>query len=235
MQRARSTPAQRAGDAAEDLAAARLAAAGWTILSRNLRLGRDELDIVAVDPGPPAALVVVEVRRRGRRDYGVAEETLGWPKRRALRRAVGALLGIASLPDGRVLPALPVRVDLVALDPGSDGRTSVTAPPRDPPVDLALQPDRAGPCATLPAAAARPRWSTHARTGARRLGAHTRITARTGRCPPAGRRRAGSRAPAGDPRRHQPQEVTQCPPSRCASCSRPASTSDTRPAAGTPR
>ena len=125
MARSSSTPAQRAGDVAEALVATRLAAAGWTILARNLRLGRDELDLVAVDPGPPPALVVVEVRRRGRRDYGLAEETLDHRKRAALRRAIGALLDAGSLPDGRALPALPVRVDLVAVDRGPDGRTAV--------------------------------------------------------------------------------------------------------------
>ena len=52
MERTRTTDAQRIGDAAEELAAARLAAAGWTILARNVRLGRDELDLVAIDPGP---------------------------------------------------------------------------------------------------------------------------------------------------------------------------------------
>ena len=125
MARINSTPAQRAGDEAEALVAGRLLAAGWTILARNLRLGRDELDLVAVDPGPPPALVVVEVRRRGRRDYGLAEETLDHRKRAALRRAIGALLEGGVLPDGRLLPALPVRVDLVAVDRDPDGGTAV--------------------------------------------------------------------------------------------------------------
>ena len=125
MTRETSTPAQLAGDEAEALVAARLAAAGWTILARNLRLGRDELDIVAVDPGPPRWLVVVEVRRRGRRDFGLAEETLDYRKRKALRRAIAALGGAPALPDGTPLPPLPLRVDLVALDVGRDGTTSV--------------------------------------------------------------------------------------------------------------
>ena len=41
MQRATSTAAQRIGDAGEALVASRLEAAGWTILARNVRLGRD--------------------------------------------------------------------------------------------------------------------------------------------------------------------------------------------------
>jgi len=125
MERARTTAAQRIGDAGEDLAAAMLAAAGWTILARNVRLGRHELDAVAVDPGPPASLVVVEVRRRGRRDFGLAEESLDHRKRLALRRGVGELLAVGRLPDGRRLPALPLRVDLVAIDTGADGATAI--------------------------------------------------------------------------------------------------------------
>ncbi len=103
----------------------RWSARGWTILARNLRVGRDELDLVALDPGPPAALVVVEVRRRGRRDFGLAEESLDHRKRAALRRAVGTLCWTRTLPDGRPLPRLPVRVDLVAIDSGPDGAPSV--------------------------------------------------------------------------------------------------------------
>ncbi|HEY8800297.1 MAG TPA: YraN family protein, partial [Candidatus Limnocylindrales bacterium] len=58
------TAAQRTGDATEDLVADRLIGAGWTILGRNVRVGRGELDIVAIDRGPPPELVIVEVRWR---------------------------------------------------------------------------------------------------------------------------------------------------------------------------
>lgn len=125
VQRVTSTVAQRIGDAAEQLVADRLTAAGWSILARNLRVGRAELDLLAIDPGPPRTLVVVEVRRRGRRDFGLAEESLDWRKRTALRRVVGGLLEAGVLPDGRALPALPFRVDLVAIDPASDGRPTI--------------------------------------------------------------------------------------------------------------
>ena len=125
MHRTTSTDAQRIGDAGERLVSARLEVAGWTILARNMRLGRDELDLVAIDPGPPPALVVLEVRRRGRRDFGLAEETLDYRKRAALRRGIGALLASGTLPDGRPLPSGPIRVDLVAVDRREDGRLSV--------------------------------------------------------------------------------------------------------------
>jgi putative endonuclease len=125
MQRRTTTAAQLAGDVAEDEAAGRLEQAGWTIIGRNVRIGRSELDIVAVDPGPPRSLVVVEVRWRNRRDFGLAEETLDYRKRAALRRAIGVLLEAGALPDGTRLPALALRVDLVAVDPGPDGGLSV--------------------------------------------------------------------------------------------------------------
>jgi Holliday junction resolvase-like predicted endonuclease len=110
------TTARRRGDKAEGFVVSSLIAAGWTILGRNVRVGRDELDLVAVDPGPPSSIVVVEVRRRGRRDFGLAEETVDWRKRRALRRAIAALRLAQRLPDGTLLPDLGWRFDLVAVE-----------------------------------------------------------------------------------------------------------------------
>jgi len=110
------TDAQTRGDEAEAAVAAGLAAHGWTILARNMRAGRGELDIVAVDPGPPRTLVVVEVRRRSRRDFGLAEESVDRRKRVSLRAAIGRLLE-DGLPGGTVLPSLPLRVDLVVVEP----------------------------------------------------------------------------------------------------------------------
>jgi putative endonuclease len=111
----RRTPAQLSGDAAEALVADRLAGLGWAILARNLHVGRAELDILAVDPGPPRELVVVEVRFRARRDFGLAEETITHRKRQLLRGAVAALR------ERDQLPALPSRFDLVVVEPGSAG------------------------------------------------------------------------------------------------------------------
>jgi len=70
------TGSQLAGDAAERLVAERLRTAGWTILGLNVHVGRAELDIVAIDPAPPARLVVVEVRKRRSREFGLPEETV---------------------------------------------------------------------------------------------------------------------------------------------------------------
>ena len=67
------------------LVASRLAEAGWTVLARNVHVGRHELDLVAIDPGPPAALVVIEVRWRAGRGFGLPEETVDHRKRARVR------------------------------------------------------------------------------------------------------------------------------------------------------
>jgi putative endonuclease len=115
------TQSQAAGDAAEILVADRLAAAGWTILARQVRAGHGELDILAIDPGPPAALVAVEVRWRGRREFGLAEETFDRRKHASVVRTAQRLLERNRLPDGRTLPSLPLRVDLVVVEPAPPG------------------------------------------------------------------------------------------------------------------
>jgi Holliday junction resolvase-like predicted endonuclease len=99
----------------------RLEALGWTILARNLHVGRHELDVVAIDPGPPAALVAVEVRWRQSRAFGLPEETFDWRKRRRMRDAAFGLLDRGHLPDGDPLPRLPLRFDLVLVEPPSGG------------------------------------------------------------------------------------------------------------------
>lgn len=91
---------------------------GWHILGRQVRVGRAELDLVATDPGPPGALVIVEVRWRSRRDFGLPEETVDGRKRARLHRAGFALLESGQLPDGTSLPMLPLRFDLIVVEPG---------------------------------------------------------------------------------------------------------------------
>jgi Holliday junction resolvase-like predicted endonuclease len=111
------TAAQRAGDDAETLVAERLVEQGWSILARNVHVGRHELDLVAVDPGAPPRLVIVEVRLRSTRTFGLAEETVDFRKRRHLRDAAWTMLAAGTLPDGRPLPAHPLRFDIVVVEP----------------------------------------------------------------------------------------------------------------------
>jgi len=113
------TAAQRAGDNAESIVADQLTEAGWRVMARQLRVGRAEIDLLAIDPGPPAALVVIEVRWRSRRDYGLAEETVDGRKRSRLHHAAFTLLGGGVLPNGAPLPALPIRFDLIVVEPGA--------------------------------------------------------------------------------------------------------------------
>ena len=112
------TDAQRSGDGAEALVADRLTAAGWVILARNVHVGRYELDLVVVDPGPPRALVAVEVRWRAGRAFGLPEETVDHRKRSRVRAAAYGLLERGILPDGSPVPHLPLRFDLVVVEPG---------------------------------------------------------------------------------------------------------------------
>lgn len=110
------TDSQALGDRAESRVEEALVGRGWTILARQVRVGRGELDLVVVDPGPPRMLVIVEVRWRRSRAFGLAEETLDHRKRAHLRAALGRLLE-EGLAGGITLPSLAVRVDLVVVEP----------------------------------------------------------------------------------------------------------------------
>ncbi len=83
-----TTRAQRIGRAAEDAAALALEREGMTILGRNVRIGRLEIDILARQ-GPVVA--VVEVRSRGAGAWVGAFTSVDWKKRARLRAAGRAL------------------------------------------------------------------------------------------------------------------------------------------------
>ena len=72
----------------EDLAAAYLHSIGYEIRGRNVRVGRDELDIIAWDP-EDQVLVFAEVKTRTEktREGFHPEMTAAADKRRCLRRA----------------------------------------------------------------------------------------------------------------------------------------------------
>jgi putative endonuclease len=86
------------GRVAEALVTQGLDARGWKVLWRNLRVGRLELDLVALHGG---VLHVVEVRSRVGAHAGDPLETVGPAKRRALSRAVAAAMARGLLPRGR--------------------------------------------------------------------------------------------------------------------------------------
>lgn len=81
---------RRTGQIAEDLVAARLAAAGWEIVERNARTRHGELDLVALDGH---ALVFVEVKAaRDGTGYGPTRpiESVDFRKQRRVRRLATA-------------------------------------------------------------------------------------------------------------------------------------------------
>jgi putative endonuclease len=106
------TPRQRAGDAAEAEACARLEAAGCRILARNVRFREGEIDIVAEDGG---TLVFVEVRMRRSDDFGGAEGSVDAFKRRRLVRAARHFL-LERYGASAGVP--PCRFDVITADGG---------------------------------------------------------------------------------------------------------------------
>jgi putative endonuclease len=112
------TAAQRAGDDAEARVAEHLVSLGWQVLGQKAHVGRAELDLVATDPGPPPCLVVLEVRWRSRRDFGLPEETVDARKRARIHRAGMLLRDSGRLADGTPVPHLALRFDLIVVEPG---------------------------------------------------------------------------------------------------------------------
>ena len=114
------TEAQRRGRDAEAFVAVELERRGWTVLERNVRAGRLELDIVARD-GP--VLVVVEVRARGAGSWVPPLETVDAAKRKRLRTAA-EILWTSRYSKWPELER--VRFDVAAVEFTSSGGPSLT-------------------------------------------------------------------------------------------------------------
>jgi putative endonuclease len=97
------------GAAAEAMAASYFELIGCGIEARNVRLDGVEVDLVAQEGG---TRVLVEVKCRGRSDFGGAALAVDHRKRFRLLRAAAALQ--------RGHPG-PVRIDVVAVDLVPDG------------------------------------------------------------------------------------------------------------------
>jgi len=109
-----STLRQRRGADAEQYAADYLAGLGWRVVGRNLKVGRDELDLLAIDPGPPTTLVNVEVRSLSVSAFGEPEERVDRGKVARLYRSLHGVVSTLESDEG--LDRLPRRVDLVIVD-----------------------------------------------------------------------------------------------------------------------
>lgn len=96
------------GRAAENAAAALLAAKGMTIVERNFRAKVGEIDLVARDRDE---IVFVEVRARASASFGGAAASVGGAKRRKLIKAAQLWLQARGWTG-------PCRFDVVALEGG---------------------------------------------------------------------------------------------------------------------
>ncbi|GAA1715182.1 YraN family protein [Brachybacterium phenoliresistens] len=99
------------GRLGEDLAADHLARAGWQVIDRNVRVGRGELDIIALEG---TTLVFAEVKTRRTLLTGVPQAAVTPEKVRRLRRLAGEYL-LHSSPPHRDL-----RIDVLAVFAAQD-------------------------------------------------------------------------------------------------------------------
>lgn len=119
--RAPSGPRGIIGARAEEIAAVHLAASGWRIVARNLRVGREEVDILGLEPGQPPTLVIVEVRSRSGPRFGAPEESVDRAKVARLYAAAARLANGGALPLGFGPGSGCWRVDLVTVQPAAPG------------------------------------------------------------------------------------------------------------------
>jgi putative endonuclease len=84
MQRRRATPAQVAGDGAEDRAARFLQRQGMRIVARNYRTRAGEIDLIGYEG---TTLVFVEVRMRTAARFGDGAESVDLRKQRRIEMA----------------------------------------------------------------------------------------------------------------------------------------------------
>ena len=125
-ERSPAGPRGAIGAAGEAAATARLRDLGWLVLGRNLRVGQDELDVVALEPGRPPTLVIVEVRSRTGSRFGAAAESVDDRKVARLYRAAMALRRVGHPAIDPELTDLPSwRVDLVTMARLHDGAWAV--------------------------------------------------------------------------------------------------------------
>jgi putative endonuclease len=102
------------GRLGETLAALFLESRGYSILARNLRLGRRELDLI-VERGDLLVAVEVKWRRSGPAGGGAAE---AWGRNQRTRAAEAALLAMEQSPAWR---GRPWRFDLIAIEEEASG------------------------------------------------------------------------------------------------------------------
>ncbi len=104
---------QQFGRAAEAAAARYLVREGWSLLGRNVRIGRGELDLIARRGG---VLAFVEVKARHSLAFGSPEDAVDGRKRRKVARLAELWL---SCRPWALRGVNDVRFDIVAVDASS--------------------------------------------------------------------------------------------------------------------
>jgi putative endonuclease len=95
---------QAVGRAGEEFARAYVESLGYAVLGCNLRFGRREIDILAMDGD---VLVVIEVKTRLSEEFGMPQEQISWAKLRSLSQLASRVSAIHR--------GANVRVDVVAI------------------------------------------------------------------------------------------------------------------------
>jgi putative endonuclease len=101
---------QNLGRAGEAAAARHLVRNGWSIVGRNVRIGRGELDLIA---RRGAVLAFVEVKARRTAAYGAPEDAVDARKRRQVARLAELWLGAR---PWALCGVSDVRFDVIAVD-----------------------------------------------------------------------------------------------------------------------
>ncbi len=95
------------GSEGEDLAISYLERKGWTILERNYRFERSEVDIVAYDQ---VCIVFLEVKTRRSSRFGYPEESVDERKQAHIHKASMAWL------YERKMEKSPIRFDVIGIE-----------------------------------------------------------------------------------------------------------------------
>ena len=108
-------PPHALGRRGERLATQHLRSAGWTVVAKNYRFGRREIDLI-VQKGPLLAFVEVKTRAGG--GCGHPEEAVTWRKRREIEAVAEEYL-VRNARSGN-----QVRFDVIAIEVAADGRVT---------------------------------------------------------------------------------------------------------------
>ena len=97
------------GSAGEDAACAYLLKKGWTILGRNVRAGRNEIDIIAKKR---KLIAFIEVKRRSGLGFGRPSEAVNFEKQRHIAQAAALYMQENGLENANI------RFDVIEILPG---------------------------------------------------------------------------------------------------------------------